>query len=131
MKTKQVVLAGLLIVAMAGGALAIGLSAGKTAAHSCRVGGHSTTYTMTIKSGQVTPLKVVGALCDKLIITNKDGLAREIAFGPHENHVPYDGVAERVLNKGQSLTITLDQAGSFHWHDHLHDAVEGYFTVSQ
>jgi len=44
--------------------------------------------------------------------------------------VPYDGVAERVLGKGQSFTITLNQAGNFHWHDHLHDEVEGYFTVN-
>jgi len=74
---------------------------------------------------------IKGKLCDTITFMNMDNVAREIAFGPHENHVPYDGVAEKVLNKDQSFTITLNQAGSFHWHDHIHDEVEGFFTVSK
>jgi len=45
--------------------------------------------------------------------------------------MPYDGVAERFLNKNESFTITLNATGTYHWHDHLHDEVEGYFTVSK
>lgn len=70
-------------------------------------------------------------MCDTLTFTNKDAIAREIAFGPHEHHVPYDGVAERVLNKNQSFTVTLNQTGNFRWHDHLHDEVEGTFAVTR
>lgn len=62
-------------------------------------------------------------LCDSITFTNYDNITREIAFGPHEDHVPYDGVAEKLLNKGQSFTITANQAGSYHFHD----KVDGHF----
>lgn len=88
-------------------------------------------HTIMIMNGKTEPGSVTGKLCDSLTITNMDTVAREISFGPHEVHVPYDGVAERVLNAGQSFTITLNQTGSFHLHDHLHDEVEGYFTVTK
>ncbi len=88
-------------------------------------------HNIMIMGGKTEPSKITGKLCDSLTITNMDTVAREIAFGPHEKHVPYDGVAERVLNEGQSLTITLNQTGSFHFHDHLHDEVGGYFTVTK
>lgn len=88
-------------------------------------------HDMMIMDGKVEPDHVKAKLCDTLTITNMDSEAREIAFGPHDDHVPYDGVAEKVLNKDQSLTITLNEAGSYHWHDHLHDEVEGFFDVTK
>lgn len=89
------------------------------------------THNVMIMDGKSEPAKVTGKLCDSLIITNMDSVAREIAFGAHANHVPYDGVAEQVLNAGQSFTITLNQLGSFEFHDHLHPLVAGYFTVTK
>ena len=93
--------------------------------------GKHTALKVVIKDNVVTPDKTTGKLCDTLTFTNEDPIDREIAFGPHENHIPYDGVAERLLSQSQSLTITLNQAGSFHFHDHIHDEVEGYFTVTE
>lgn len=89
------------------------------------------TYMVTIENDKPSNDHVQAHLCDKIMFMNDDNVTREIAFGPHENHVPYDGVAEQVLNKGGQFTITLNQAGNFHWHDHIHDEVEGYFTVSK
>lgn len=88
-------------------------------------------YKAMIMDGKVSDPQINGKLCDTITFTNMDHLAREIAFGPHEDHVAYDGVPEKVLNQNQSFTITLNQAGSFHWHDHEHDEVEGYFTVTK
>lgn len=131
MNRRTAVITAVLIVVVIGGALLVGLSAGKTAADGCKPGTKIVAYHVTIQSGKAAPVNIAGHRCDTLTITNEDEVAREIAFGPHENHIPYDGVAERVLNKGQSLTVTLNQTGSFHWHDHLHDEVEGFFTVTK
>ena len=118
---------GLVVLAI-GAALLFGLH-GTGAADECtKLSG--TTHKLTIANDKVTPSGTVQAkLCDQLVIANTDSEAREIAFGPHDHHVPYDGVAERVLNRGQSLTITLNKAGTYHWHDHEHDEIGGYFTV--
>jgi len=90
-----------------------------------------TTYMTTIQSGKVSEPNIKAKLCDKIMFMNDDHVTREIAFGPHEDHVPYDGVAERFLNQGQYFTIALNKAGYYHWHDHNHDAVGGYFKVSK
>ncbi|MGH7241146.1 MAG: hypothetical protein ACREGB_02505 [Candidatus Saccharimonadales bacterium] len=89
------------------------------------------TYSVNIKNSKPSNATIHGKMCDHITYKNLDNVTREIAFGPHENHIPYDGVAERFLNQNQSFTITLNQTGSFHWHDHIHDEVEGYFTVTK
>jgi len=131
MNRRTSVLMAVLIVAVVGTALAVGLSGSRSATNGCKASGTPVMHKVVIQDGKVSDDQVNGRLCDTVTFTNKDNLAREIAFGSHEHHVPYDGVAERVLGKGQSFTITLNQAGNFHWHDHLHDEAEGYFTVKQ
>jgi len=95
----------------------------------CSSGAHAN-HRVVIQQGKVTPEHTTAPRCDTLTITNLDSTGRLLAFGPHEHHVPYDGVAERVVSKGQSLTVTLVQAGNFRFHDHLHDEVQGTFTVT-
>ena len=121
-----VVLVGIALVA--GG---VGMLPNKSSADVCaKPSGNSQSYSVMIMNGKVEPNGTVQArLCDTLTFTNMDNISREVAFGAHEDHVPYDGVAERVLNKDQSFTITLNKAGTYHWHDHLHDEVEGFFSV--
>lgn len=86
-------------------------------------------HVVTIQDGLVTPQHTDAQRCDLLTITNQDGTERLIAFGRHTDHVPYDGISERYLALGESLTVTLDQTGQFLFHDHLHDQVQGAFTV--
>lgn len=95
----------------------------------CSPSAASATHNVMIMDSSVEPAHVTAKRCDTITFTNMDSVAREIAFGPHENHVPYDGIAEKVLNTGESFTITLNQVGSFRWHDHLHDSVQGTFVV--
>lgn len=83
-----------------------------------------------VKNNAMVPAHTNGKLCDTLTITNTDKVLKLIAFGPHEHHTPYDGVTERLLSQGQSLTITFDQTGTYHFHDHLQDIAQGTFTVS-
>jgi hypothetical protein len=92
--------------------------------------GTGVNHRVVIQNDTVTPGNTQAALCDTLTITDLDGKPRLIAFGPHEDHVAYDGVEEKMLSKGQSLTVTLVQAGSFRFHDHTQDEIQGTFSVS-
>ncbi len=119
------------IVVVAGGALMLGLSGSQSAVSGCKSSSQPVTYGAVIQNNTVTVYDHVSAKrCDKLMITNKDNTAREIAFGLHSHHEAYDGVTERVLGKDDSFTVTLNQTGSFRWHDHLHDEIQGFFTVA-
>lgn len=86
-------------------------------------------HTIMIMNSKAEPANITGRLCDTVTINNMDNVAREITFGPHENHVPYDGVSEKVLNLGQSFTLTLNKTDDVHFHDHLHDEVDGHILV--
>lgn len=83
-----------------------------------------------IQDGKAQPATISGALCDMLTIINKDPKLRVIAFGPHDRHIAYDGVSEQVLAENQSMTISLNQAGTYEFHDHVDDSSIGTFTVT-
>ena len=89
-----------------------------------------TVHIVVIKDDKTSPAHTMGKLCDKLTITNLDNEDRLIAFGQHEHHTPYDNVTERLLGKNQSLTVTMTELGNYKFHDHIHDEVQGTFTVT-
>jgi hypothetical protein len=89
-----------------------------------------TTHTVTIKNDQASPSHISAQQCDKLTIINQDDETRLVAFGLHDAHTSYDGITEKPLQKGQSLTVTLVQTGNFRVHDHVHDEVQATFTVT-
>jgi plastocyanin len=89
-----------------------------------------TNHVVTITNDIIAPQHVQATLCDTLTITNNDDKKREIAFGVHSRHTPYDGVLQEVLAKSQSLTVTLNQTGTYTFHDHFQDGVAGDFTVT-
>lgn len=89
----------------------------------------NTTYTVTVQHSRLSTSSVHARLCDRLTIVNDDPTLRLMAFGPHDHHQPYDGITEQVLAQGQSLSVTLNQAGTFTFHDHLHDELQGTFTI--
>ena len=88
-----------------------------------------TNHVVTIRDNAMQPAHTDAKLCDSLTIINQDPANRLIAFGVHDHHQPYDGVTERELRMGERFTITLVQAGTFLFHDHLQDEVQGTFTV--
>lgn len=85
--------------------------------------------TVTLQNEQAVPSHITGKACDTLTISNADTKDRLIAFGSHEHHISYDGVSERVLAQGQSLTVVLVKSGTYLFHDHTDPAVKGSFTV--
>jgi hypothetical protein len=88
-------------------------------------------HTVIVKGDTVSPVHTEARQCDSLTITNLDDKERLVAFGKHDSHISYDGVSERVLGRGQSLTVSLGQAGTFLFHDHAQDSVKGTFTVTR
>lgn len=128
MKKTSPVLLAVLIVAVIGGALAVTLPGGKT--NTCKSSGTPTHYEVKIENDTASNSSLTVHKCDTMTITNKDSKKREIAFGFHDHHMSYDGVEERELTQGEALTVTFVKAGTYHWHDHLHDEIEGNFTVS-
>jgi hypothetical protein len=88
-----------------------------------------TTYTVYITNAQLSINDIHAKRCDTLTITNNDATLRIMAFGVHDKHLTYDGVTEKTLAQGQSLSVTLNQTGTFTFHDHLNDAVKGTFVV--
>ena len=125
-----------LAVAIAGGidALASKLIGKPTASASPTpvvCSGKHASHEVEIKDNAMVPAKTTAKLCDTLSFTNEDAANRLVAFGPHDDHVPYDGVTEKLLSTGDSFTITLNQAGNYHFHDHIQDVAQGDFTVTK
>ena len=130
MNRRTTILIICLIVLVIGGALIFGLNQNKAASDAC-LGAKGTLYQVTIQNNQVSATTIQAHLCNQLTIINRDNVVREIAFGVHSHHDAYDGVTEKILTQNQSLTVTLNSLGSFRWHDHLHDEVQGTFTVNK
>lgn len=92
---------------------------------------HKTSYTVTIQGGGVNPEHTDAKLCDTFTITNADAKSRLMAFGVHTHHKEYDGVTTKMLLKDGSLKVTLNELGTYTFHDHFQDEVQGSFTVTQ
>lgn len=92
--------------------------------------GQHANHKVTISNGRVSPVYTEAKLCDTLTFINEDDQVRELAFGPHPRHDSYSGETEVPVRKGRNKTITLNQAGTYIFHDHLDPATAGNFTVS-
>jgi hypothetical protein len=86
-------------------------------------------HVVEIENDQISPRYIDAEICDKLIIVNKDEKFRLMAFGIHDEHIYYNGITEKPLNKDQELAVTLEQRGTYLFHDHLQDEVAGQFNV--
>ncbi|HEX5797962.1 MAG TPA: cupredoxin domain-containing protein [Candidatus Saccharimonadales bacterium] len=86
-------------------------------------------HSVEVKNDEFAPKSVDAKICDELTIINRDEKLRLIAFGLHNEHIYYNGVTEKILKKDEELTITLNQAGTYIFHDHLQEEVQGEFSV--
>ncbi|HEY5442176.1 MAG TPA: hypothetical protein VIJ68_01410 [Candidatus Saccharimonadales bacterium] len=91
---------------------------------------HGQHHVAKFQNSKLEPVHTQARACDTLTIINQDDTIRLIAFGPHDHHTPYDGITAKQVEKGQSVTIVLNQIGTFGFHDHYHDELVGSFTVT-
>lgn len=88
-------------------------------------------HQVTIVDGRVSPVHIQARLCDTLTFINKDSQSREMTFGTHSEHSTYAGDSELAVRKGRNKTITLNELGTYQFHDHFDSSVAGSFTVTQ
>lgn len=91
--------------------------------------GKKASHLVTITDGVAYPLRTEARLCDTLTFINEDEKTLEIAFGPHPKHDVYGGETEVSVRNGRSETITLNEPGTYMFHDHLRPSTSGYFIV--
>ncbi|MFI5240715.1 MAG: cytochrome C oxidase subunit IV family protein [Candidatus Saccharimonadia bacterium] len=87
-------------------------------------------HQITFKGGQISPTSLKASLCDTITFYNGDTTSREVVFGTNPNQ-SYGGNSQLFLGQAQSVTITLNQSGTFEFHDSLHPGVTGSFTVNK
>ncbi len=92
--------------------------------------GQHANHKISIKNGQISPSHTDAGLCDTLTFINEDDKVREITFGTHPQHGVYAGESELVVRKGRAKSITLSEAGTYQFHDHLQAEIAGDFTVT-
>ncbi len=88
-------------------------------------------YRVTISEGKTTPATTIARLCDTLTFINEDGVTHDIMFGTQTTRVTYGGEFGVAVRKGYAKTITLNQVGSFEFHDELDQRISGKFSVGE
>lgn len=91
--------------------------------------GTNTNHKITIQNGKLSPFYITAYTCDTLTFINKDQTLREITFGTHPQHGTYGGETELLLRPGRGKSLTLNQSGTYQFHDHRHPEIMGSFTV--
>jgi cytochrome o ubiquinol oxidase operon protein cyoD len=94
-------------------------------------GGTVTNHKVVLHDNKVTPGHTYAKLCDTLTIINNDSAMRDMEFGEHDHHVPYSGQSGELLRPGRSMQVTLTEQGTYLFHDHMQDVVQGDFTVTK
>ncbi len=87
-------------------------------------------HKVIIADGKASPLHTDAQLCDTITFISQDTILHLIGFGGHPVHDSYAGQDDLDVRKGHNYTLTLNQAGTYQFHDHLHPEVVGSFTVT-
>ena len=89
-----------------------------------------TNHKVTISNGKVSPRQTQAHLCDTLTFINEDETVREMSIGTHPDHQAYSGNNDLKVIKNHPKTFTLNQAGTYLFHDHLNPAINGEFAIT-
>lgn len=92
--------------------------------------GHHANHQVVIQNGQVSPLHTLASKCDTLTFINKDDTVLEITFGTHPVHEAYAGQYELLVRNDRAKSITLSEAGTFKFHDHINPYTHGELLVT-
>lgn len=101
-------------------------------AYDCRLFLNAKIIEIHMKDSQFEPKDISVHVCDTLKFENFDDEARLPAIGEHPKHAYYPGFEpEQAIEKNQVYRVTLDRAGYYTIHDHLHEEMVGTLTITQ
>lgn len=89
-----------------------------------------TNHIITIKDGKASPILTQANQCDTLVFMSEDAGTRTITFGQYPEHETYSGENDIAARKNYPGTITLNQIGTYTFHDLNDPNLTGIFTVS-
>lgn len=92
--------------------------------------GNKDNHIVIIQNNTAAPAHIDAKRCDTLTFLNKDESARHMVFGPHPNYRNYGGEDMIVLDDGRPETITLNESGSFMFHDHMNPSLMGHISIT-
>jgi cytochrome o ubiquinol oxidase subunit IV len=92
--------------------------------------GAYTLFKVTVTNGIAIPGHTAAKRCDRIEFTNEDNSSLNIEFGPTGHSEVYGGEQNLPVIKGLPQTLILDQLGTHLFHDQLHAATTGDFTVA-
>ncbi len=92
--------------------------------------GNKENHIVVIKNGLPDPVYTVANRCDTLTFVSDAG-SRTFVFGTHPDYTSYGGLYEVIARSGRPEIVTLNQTGTFMFHDHDDPSVMGHFTVLQ
>lgn len=93
--------------------------------------GTGTNHKIMLMDNVATPDHIDARLCDTLTFMNHDDTTRQINFGVHHKHVLYAGQEGKVVDADHNESIRLTEIGTYTFHDHKENQINGDFTVSQ
>ena len=92
--------------------------------------GNSANHTMMISGAEVAPFTIEAKRCDTLTLKSGDGSDYMIMFGTYSDPVSYGGMDAVTLRGDRVKIITLNETGTFSFHDHTDPGITGSFTVT-
>jgi cytochrome o ubiquinol oxidase subunit IV len=88
-------------------------------------------HKIAIATDSATPLHTSAHLCDTLTFISSDNNSHTISFGTYPKRDSYSGLFDLAIRKRVNKTITLNQLGTYEYHDAINPAISGNFTVTQ
>lgn len=92
--------------------------------------GNNDNHIVQIRDGMVLPSHVYAERCDTLSFSIEDDIDRMIMFGTDDDPASYGGMDDVMVRSDRNKIITLNETGSFSYHDHSDPSVIGNFTVA-
>lgn len=96
----------------------------------CEPSASSKTIEVVFTGSEFQPATITAHLCDTLRFTNQSDIFMEPAVGPHPSHTAYPEFdAQRPLERGETFEMIVRRVGTFSFHDHLHEEIEGQIII--
>ena len=84
---------------------------------------------VTLTENGFEPQTITVKVGEKIVWTNKSGSTATVHSNPHPIHTDYKPLNLGKFDEGGTLEFTPTEAGTYHYHDHLHPNRTGTVVV--